>query len=391
MKIKSFIALCAFAAMSISVFAQKGELRTAKTSYDQYTALKSIQKSLAETNLQSAKQAIDKASLHEKTKNDPEVWTYRALIYADLAVSDSTFQQSEQLVSEAAEALKKAQELDKEGKNKSGIENAQKILAQYSMNKGVKEFQDKKYGEAYKAFEDVLTRLPGDTTVTYYAGLAAMMAQDYPAAIKKYSELLNTNYSKLEDIYLNLSISYAAANDTAAAIRTASEAAQKFPQNSVFATREIELSLMSGKENEVIEKIEAQAQKEPQNKIYPYYLGIAYNAVKNYDKAEEAYKKAIALDPNYTEANINLGGLIMNQGIELYNKANALPTSKQKEYEASMKQANALFDKAFPYLEKAVELDPKSRLALENLRTYYVVKNNVAKVTELKSRIDALQ
>lgn len=391
MKIKSFIAVCLLTALSMGVYAQKAELKTAKSSYDKYTSLKSLQGgTLAAPSLKEAKAAIDKASIHEKTKEDPETWTYRALIYADLAAADTTFKKSKPLAAEASNALQKAAELDKEGKNKENIENARKILAQYSMNKGVKEFQNKKYSEAYQSFEEVLTALPGDTTVTYYAGLSAMMAKDYPAAIKKYTELLNTNFSSLQDVYTNLSISYAAAQDTASAIRIAGEGAQKFPKNPDFATREIELSLMSGKEKEVIDKIAAQAEKEPDNKLYPYYLGIAYNSIKDYKKAGEAYKKALAIDPNYTEANINLGGLIMNQGIELYNKANALPTSKQKEYDAMMKEAVAQFDQAFPYLQKAVELDPKSRLALENLKTYYVVKRNDAKVSELQAKINAL-
>src|SRR5690606_12549235 len=99
------------------------------------------------------------------------------------------------------------------------------------------------------------------------------------------------------------------------------------------------------------------------------------------------YKRALAVDPDYPEANINMGGLVMNQGIDIYNKANALPTSKQKEYDAMMKQAQAKFDKAFPFLQKAAELNPKSRLALENLKTYYIVKKNDAKVNELKAQI----
>ena len=81
----------------------------------------------------------------------------------------------------------------------------------------------------------------------------------------------------------------------------------------------------------------------------------------------------------------------MNNGIELYNKANKLPVSKAAEFNALRKQSTAEFDRALPYLEKAVELNPKSTLALSNLRKYYSIKNNTAKVAELDAKIKAAQ
>jgi hypothetical protein len=62
--------------------------------------------------------------------------------------------------------------------------------------------------------------------------------------------------------------------DTARAIAVASEGATKF-NDTQLATQEIELSLMSGKQKEVITKISDQAQKNPGNKLYPYYLGYS--------------------------------------------------------------------------------------------------------------------
>jgi tetratricopeptide (TPR) repeat protein len=184
---------------------------------------------------------------------------------------------------------------------------------------------------------------------------------------------------------------YVSKKDTVSAIRIASEGAKAFPNNASLARQEIELSLMNGKEKEVIAKIEAQAAKEPDNKTYPFYLGIAYNAIKDEQKAEEAYKRALAIDPNYGDAALNLGVIIMNRGIDLNNKAANMPANKQQEYNALIKKSSAEIDKAFPYLEKAVAVDPKSRLALDNLRVYYVLKKNEAKAAEYKKKVDALR
>jgi tetratricopeptide (TPR) repeat protein len=148
---------------------------------------------------------------------------------------------------------------------------------------------------------------------------------------------------------------------------------------------------MSGKQNQVISRISEQIAKDPTNKLHYFYLGIAYDALKDNKKAEEAYKKAIELDANYFDATLNLGSGILNNGIDLYNKANTLPVNKQKEYDAAMKIAFIEFDRAFPYLDKAVQIDPKSLNALQNLKTYYVIKKNAAKVAELSKQISALQ
>ncbi len=388
MRTKSLILALAITAVSFSASAQKGAINAAKTEYEKYTSLRQ-QPKLALPSLKLAQEAIDKAVVHEKTKNDPSAWTYKALIYAELATEKST--SSDAVIEQAKEAIKKATELDAQGANKANIKLASQGLYNYQIQKGKTFYDNKDYANAYTEFSKGLDYMPGDTTANFAAGLSAMFAKDYPKAIARYNELRNTNYSQLESVYSNLSIMYANLKDTASAIQVLAEGSAKFPKSTDLATREIEFSLMSGKQKQVIDKISAQVAANPTNRLYPFYLGIAYNSIGDNKKAEEAYKKAIAVDPNYADAYINIGGLIMNNGIELYNKANKLPVSKAAEFNALRKQSTAEFDRALPYLEKSVELNPKSILALSNLRKYYSIKNNTAKVAELDAKIKAAQ
>ncbi len=388
MNTKALIMSIAFVGFSITAFGQKSALNSAKSDYDSYTTLKAASPNLAEPKIKSAKEAIDKASQHDKTKNDPLTWTYRAMIYSDMAAAPNA---DPGLATEALNSLNKAKELDQAGANKANIERASLMLAQSHLVKGVDFYQKNNFVEAYKEFDKGSTYAPKDTTLNYYAGVAAMQAKDYKNAINKFKEVLPvSNFSNLENVYANLSYLYATQKDTAEAIRIAGEGASKFPKSSDLATREIEYSLMAGRQKEVIEKITAQMTKEPTNKLYPFYLGIAYNASNDTKKAEEAYKKAIEIDPNYSDAYTNIGGLIMNSGIDLYNAANKLPANKQTEYAAAMKKAQAEFDRAFPYLAKTVELNPKSEIALKNLKTYYTIKKNEAKVKEIDEKLKAL-
>ena len=390
MKLKSFILTTVIAGFTLSGYAQKAELSSAKSNYDKYDQLRSANSAaLGLTNLKTAKTSIDKAAVHEKTINDPSTWTYKALIYSDLAVLDSVPSTSKPLIAEATSALSKAKEMDKSGANKTNLDKVAANLAQYDLNLGVKAYQANKFEEAYKSFNNSLNFRPGDTTIMYYAGLSAINAKDYKAGIAKYEDLIKTNFSANPQIYLDLSRLYTMQGDTAKAIQIASAGAAKF-NTAELATQEIELSLMSGKQAEIISKIEVQAQKDPKNKLLPFYLGIAYNAAKNNEKAIAAYKQAIAIDPEFGDANLNLGGLYLNKGIDLYNTANKLPQSKQKEYDLMMKNATSQFDTAFPLLDKAAKLNPKSRIALENLKSYYIIKKNNAKVEEITKQLSTL-
>ena len=391
MKIKSFILAAVFSASTLMVFAQKGEVASARTSYEKFLGLKEANSMLlALPNLKTAKASIDKAVVHAKTLEDPAAWTYKALIYGEMALLDTVPATSKPLIDEAKAAHKKATELDKAGENKANLENANStIFSQYELNQGVKAYQTSNFADAYTAFNNALNYRPGDTTITYYAGLSAINSKNYKAGIQSYEALIKTNFSANNQIYLDLSRLYTMEGDTSRAIAVASEGATKF-NDTQLATQEIELSLMSGKQKEVITKISDQAQKNPGNKLYPYYLGIAYSTIGESAKAEEAYLSALKIDPNFADASTNIGGIILNKGINLFNQANQLPQNQQKEYEAMIKLGEAELEKAYPFLIKSSELDPKSRIALENLKTYYIIKKNQEKVTEISAKLENL-
>lgn len=396
MNFKSLIFGLLITSFSISVFAQKSEVISAKENLTKYLQMARSMPKLAAPFMKSAKESMDKAILHEKTKADPELWEMRALLYSEMAYNDST-SASAKYLTEAQTSLVKSKELDPDADNKENVKKAKLTLYHTQLLRGKKLFDAKDYAAAYTEFNKGLEFLPGDTLSNYYAGVSAQNTKNYKAAIKNYTNLLNTNFTYLPDVYTNLAEAYAGDKDTTAAIKVLSEGFSKFPKSSQLVTREIELSINSGKYKEVISKIEAQMQSEPGNKNYPFYLGIAYNALNNAAKAEDAYKKAIAIDPTFVNAYINLGSVIMNSGIDKYNAANKkfgnknLVAAQLAEYNKIKNQATAEFDKALPYLLKATEIDPQSRIAWTNLRAYYNAKSNKQKVAEIDAKIAALK
>ncbi|SFC09992.1 Tetratricopeptide repeat-containing protein [Parapedobacter composti] len=372
-------------------FSQTSNLRKAKASYDKFTQVKSMgTPELGANDLNTAREALEKAIEHEKTKDLAETWTYYALVNADLALLDST-DASDGYIKKAVEAREKAISLDTDKQNEQNLSVLNSILAQRELNSGVKAWDSQDFQAAYQAFNNGLTYLPGDTTLLYYSGLAAVNAQQYDKALEKYVELVPVDsFSNNRQIILDVSRLYLMEGDTSNAIKYAELGVQKYPNDKELATQNIELNLMAGNEQGVISAINDQVAKDPDNKNLHYYLGIAYSATNDVENAEAAYRKALEIDPNYLDANINLGGLILNKGIDHFNKTNNANLS-QSEYDAEIKKAYDIFDQALPYLEKAVEIDSKSVLALSNLKKYYEIKENKAKVDELDQRIDALQ
>ncbi|MGZ3944834.1 MAG: tetratricopeptide repeat protein [Mucilaginibacter sp.] len=430
MKIK-LLMTCLLGLASVTAFAQKGELNNAQSEYDTYASLRGQKvgalATKANTSIQSAKTSIDKASANEKTVNMPLTFALKAAIYSSLAVDDTVATTSAPLFSTADEAVKKAKELDTKGDNKKLIDAANVNLAQYKLTAGVKDYQNKKYDDAYRNFDYYRTVMPDDTNAIYYTALSATNAGEkdpkyYPLAITNYNKLLTTKYSGNSKAYLDLSSIYLLTKDTVNALKIAGEGVVKYPGNSDLRKREIEIALQSGKQNDVLTKVQAAITNDPQNKLLYYYLGLTYSqvaeaanaradaakveatktaehatALANYVKASEAYKKALDIDPNYFEANMNMGYVLIRPALDIFNAANKLPASKQKEYEAAIAKSNAQLELAKPYLQKAVDLQPKDLNALTNLRNYYRAKidpahtaENKAKAADLKKQIDAL-
>ncbi|MDH5827072.1 tetratricopeptide repeat protein [Sphingobacterium sp. SG20118] len=388
MNIKSLLLLAAIASAGTSVYAQKNNVNKAKTGIAKFEELKAAGTAqLALPNLKTAQEAIDLAIVNDKTKENPEAWTIYSLVYANLATLDKSAEDAKK----AEDGIAKAKSYDSDGANKDNIRIAEQVLGQFNFNNGAEEYQGQKYKEAYDSFEKALVYLPGDTTLIYYGGISALQINDYDKAIAKYKQLIPVKeFSSHKQVVVDLPKLFLSAKDTTSALEYAAKAVELYPEDNAAAVQNIEFNLISGREKEIVAGITSQLAKDPNNKSLNYYLGIAQSANKNDEAALEAYKKALAIDPDYFEANTNMAITMMNGVREKLNVLNNDRTLSQAKYNEGVNKIKEEIKPALVYLTKAVELQPTNIDALTNLKNYYIFMQDEAKTSEVTAKIDAL-
>lgn len=371
------VALISFLlAGTFSAFAQNSELTNAFTFFN----IRQVDK---------AKDAIDKATANEKTKNDPKTWAYRSLIYSALALDSTKKSNLDANLNTAKTAIETGKVLDKKNEFKTDFESAGRNLAQVYANRGIVMFNAKDFKGAEESFKFVSAQLPADTTWMTNTAVAATNAKDYKQAAESYTSLLKikqtARYSQL------LAEAQLGMKDSAAYLKTVQDARIKYPTDNALITDELNYYLAKGKASLIVDKLKNAIDKDPKNTSLYVVLGSTYEGLKQADSAEATYKKAIALDPKNFNANFNLGAIYYNKAALILSKANALPRTQEKKYSLEVAKFKKTFDAATPFLETALSIKPDDIATLTSLKEIYVRLNKTDKASEMQKRVNAIK
>ncbi|MTI22533.1 tetratricopeptide repeat protein [Fulvivirga sp. RKSG066] len=343
------------------------------------------EKARTDGELAEAKQIVDEAIEHEKTKDDGKTWYYRGLVYATLdTTSNPEFQNlADNPLETAMEAFAKADEIDPEGNkyyitNDAGLpvlkDQQLNVLWGHYLNQGVEAYQSENTEDAVKYFTKTQVIQPKDTTGYIYAGLAAQSGKDYETAAKNYYVLIDDLDYHSKDIYNSLIYIEGSVNkDDEAALAIVRKAKEQFPDNIDFAKTEINTLIRMDKVDEAKAEIEGAIEKEPDNPELYFTLGVMYEELDNKEKAQDAYQQAIDADPDFYNAVFNLAVLNYNVAVDLIKEKNNLGISQadQKKAKEMQKTIDAKLKAAVPHWEKANELQPNDRTTLETLQYIY--------------------
>jgi hypothetical protein len=73
----------------------------------------------------------------------------------------------------------------------------------------------------------------------------------------------------------------------------------------------------------------------------------------------------------YFDAYYNIGALYYNRAVKYIEEANKVPAKEVQKYDDLMAKAAVEFKNALPYMEKADQVKPNDKNALESLKNIY--------------------
>jgi len=387
---KKFFLLIATISISLGAMSQKGKVTSALSLIEQ-------------GSLDKAKDALDQALVDEKSKD----WfnTYFAkgkLCQASFESDNPKFKALyADPLDEAYSAYEKSMELDPKGTMKKKIITGlvYNSLAVNFYAQGSARFEAKDYAGALKSFESQIKITEGDkfigavdTGMYYNAGIASVNAAKYPEAIKylqKCAEMKYlgiTPYFQMSQVYLNM-------GDTVKAESMLTGLTSKFPNDKDITLNLIDLYIKSNKNEEALKYIKIAKETEPNNYILYSVAGIIYLNQEKYDPAITELTKSVELKGDVFDSQYGLGAAYINKAADMFKKANDIVDVAK--YNAAAEEANAVYAKALPYMEKAYELKPNDESTLRSLmQLYYRMKAKDPaygpKYDAIKAKVDAL-
>ena len=353
---------------------------------------------LRNLQIKEAKEAIDPAVAHPKTMVDAKAWFYRGNVYLAIMMSEDPEVRalSEDPLSVAEASYNKALELDDKERYKAEIIERIPFLAEQYYNQGVQLYNKQDYGKATQSFVKAMETNARvgrvDTLALFNAALCAELAENNTDAKKYYNELLKIGYTGEHNavpIYISLSRLHKAEKDTVGAIEVIRQGLDRYPGDFNLLIEETNIHLSSGNVEAAQKNLERVIEVDATNPTIFFAVGTTYDQMGNKDKAANAYKKAIELNPDYFDANYNLGALYVNEAASIIEEANQLPLGDPK-YDVAKKNADDKLMAALPYLEKANQIDPKELNTLVTLKEIYARTNQMEKLKVVNEAIKNL-
>jgi len=409
--------------LSVASFAQKNEIKAAEK------AIKAGKSEEAITILTGTEYLIVNAPDAEKA----QFYFLKGNAYLDLANKNV---EADKNLSLAAKSYQELLEVEKTtGKSKYSTQALTSIVEIKGklINNAIADTKVNKDAEGASKLYEAYQLDKKDTINLYYAASTYVNAKDYDTALKLYEELKVLNYSgkatyfyavnkvnnqedffttaadrdrlvkmgthekprteevpsKRGEIYKNIALIYVQKDKIEEAKKAVSDARKANPDDTSLILTEANLYLET-KDMDTYKKLIAEAlEKNPNDVDLIFNLGVVSAGAKNYAEAEKFYNKVIELNPKYINAYINMAALKLEGEKVIIDEMNKLGNSADdmKRYSMLKKKREDLFKSTIPYLEKAVELEPKNIDVSKTLLNVYSALEMTAEYKALKAKM----
>lgn len=424
MKIK--YAIAASLLLSLSAFAQKDELKALKRLSD-----KEAQPTAADiAEFKRLLTEVEPKMAGATQEQQAEYYYYRGEgAFLDLMTNPMGAQTA---LPKAIESFDKVIELEKAtGKSKKTKEIQEEIYPMLK-NQLITAANQLNGQKMYKPASDLFLavyKITKDANYLYNAAVMSVNAQDYDTALKHYEELDRSGFTgegisytaknvasgKYEtfpdkksrdlglmqkiyvlpkdeklpslkgDIVKNIALIYVHKGETEKAKQAMTAARKNNPDDVSLLISEADLYLKT-KDMATYKRLITEAtQKNPTNADLYYNLGVVTSET---DKAEAKamYEKALSINPNYTNANINLGVMMLDGEEKIVTEMNN-PKTTDKRYNELKKQRDDLYKKALSYFEKAHKAEPDNQYVISSMASIYQGLDMEAEAKAMKAKL----
>ena len=341
--------------------------------------------------LDKAKANIDAASEHEKTMGNAKTWFYRGNIYKAIYVSKEEKYKAldPDALLTAVNSYAKALKLPAKKVNVNELSNSYSQLGNICFDIGVQRYNAKNYKEAGAYFKKAMNVNSHfkviDTLAMYNVGLTAEKDKNFTEAKVYYNKCKDLGFRGAK-MYSHLSdIAKAEGNDEAA-LKSLAEGRAKYPNDQFLLTDEINIFLKLGKTEQALENLNKAVANDADNASLHYAKGTINQKKGNKEQAAKDYQRAIELNPEYFDANYNLGALYFNNGADCINEISSIKDNSK--YAEAKKGCDKTFEQAIPFLEKAHALNPNDVATMQSLKQLYVRVGNTEKYNEMKGKLE---
>lgn len=308
-----------------------------------------------------------------------------------------------------------------------------------------KAYQAKDYGQAASKYEEVYNLLKAagsdDKLYMYYAGLNYALADNKDKAVEVYSNLINSGYTGVttvykaknkktgqvenldqnsfemlkkmgaasdftdfkteqtpsveKELYETLGALYIDKGDYDQALQLIEKGLVKFPRSTKLSELQGTAYYKSGKTEQFVQNLKQQLATNPNDKVGWYNLGVLLSKdLSTMTDAENAFKKALEIDPNYIPA---LQGIFYNVYMlgddgKVIEEAEAARKAKNLDkFNEILQKRRERFAKGLPYLEKWYSLEPKNLEIVSLLKGVYQTVRKEDKFKEMKAVEESLK
>ncbi len=422
--------------ISVATFAQKDELKTLKKIYGKSTpSTEDVQTYKATLN------ALSTLVTDEADKTASSFYSASLPIVEIKALGkDATSEQSNKVLStnsiiKLSEGYLNTLVFETKSGKKVFTDDVNKNVSTYKqtfINYVVALDGEKKYDEISQILYSIYKLDKSDKEKLYYAGNYAVNGNNYDKAIDYFKELVATDYTgeatyffakskatgaeepfndkTTRDSYVKLGTHEAPRDEKIASKRgeiyklyamllieknrveeakiVLQDAKKTNPEDVGLIIAEANMYFKLNDMTTYKKLINEAYNKNPNDVELNFNLGVLSAESKQMDDAKKYYRKAIELDPKYTNAYINLAFTELAPDTKIVEDMNKLGTSANdlKKYNALKAERVKLFNAALPLLEKAYELDSANESVKSNLLEVYSFLEMTEKYKALKAK-----